>query len=199
MTAKLGAALAVLAFATTPAHAETTGRVETFAYLVPDDTFLLPIASLDRGALHLEGRYQYEDRETASLWAGRAFETGDELALWITPMVGVVFGQTDGWAPGVEASLSWKRFELYTEAEHLFASGGDDGDFTYAWTQLGYTPLAWLTVGLSAQRTRLYASDVDIDRGLFAAARTGRFELSAYAFNLDRDDPFTILAAAVTF
>jgi hypothetical protein len=42
----------------------------------------------DRDRLHLEARWAYEDRETASLWVGMNFEVGTSLVLEATPIVG---------------------------------------------------------------------------------------------------------------
>ena len=42
-----------------------------YSYFVPDDRdFVQPTVTADRGALHLEARYNYEDRETGSAWVG---------------------------------------------------------------------------------------------------------------------------------
>src|SRR5262245_64017684 len=59
------------------------------------DDRVTTILYADRGQLHLEGRYGYEDDQTASVWAGWTFETGDELTAAITPMLGAVVGDTD--------------------------------------------------------------------------------------------------------
>jgi hypothetical protein len=187
------ACLSVPAIAT----AQTTGRVEAFAYLLPDDGFVLPIATMDRGSLHLEARYQYEDRATVSAWAGWSFATGTDLELTVVPMVGVVAGQTQGWAPGLEASLAWRTFELYSENEFVFDAEGAEGDYFYDWSQLSWDAQEWLTLGLSVQRTRMYDSELEIERGVFAAARRGPAELSVFAFNLDGEEAFAIVALGV--
>jgi len=191
--------LLLLAFLCIPAvaTADTAGRVEAFAYLLQEDGFVLPIATLDRESLHLEARYQYEDRETVSAWAGWSFATGTDLELTVVPMVGIVAGQTQGWAPGLEASLAWKSFELYSENEYVFDAEGAEGDYFYDWSQLSWDAKSWLTLGLSVQRTRVYASELAIERGLFAAARRGPAELSVFGFNLDGEEPFAIVALGV--
>lgn len=183
---------------TSPERAAWSGSVETFAYLM-EDGFVLPIAATDRGSLHFEARWQYEDRETFSAWAGRRFETGSELRLDVVAMAGAIVGRTDGVAPGVEASLVWKRFELYTEAEYVFDLARDEGDFFYSWSQLGWQATPWLAVGASAQRTRTYDSELAIERGIFATVTKGVGSLSLYGFNFDGEDPFAILAVGLEF
>src|SRR5262249_6569629 len=90
-------------------------------YLLPDGTdYASPIVAADRSGLHLEARYNYEDRRTGSLWAGYNFSAGEKLLFRITPMIGGVFGRTTGIAPGCEASLSYKRVELSISNEYVF-------------------------------------------------------------------------------
>ena len=70
-------------------------------YILPDDPdYVQPAFTADRGWLHLEGRFNYEDRDTGSAWFGYNFSVGDTVTLEFTPMIGAVFGTTDGIAPG---------------------------------------------------------------------------------------------------
>lgn len=72
----LCAIFAVFAVGHAPAFAETSGKawsfsVSAYTYFVPDDSnFLVPVITGDRGRLHLEARYNYEDRDTGSAWIG---------------------------------------------------------------------------------------------------------------------------------
>jgi hypothetical protein len=163
------------------------------------DDFVVPIASMDRGALHLEGRWQYEDFQTFSAWAGWRFATGTSLFLDVVPMAGVLAGRTQGFAPGFETTVAWKSLELYGEGEYVFDTEGEEGDYYYHWTQLGWRTKPWLTLGLSVQRTRLYHSELSFDRGLYASTAFDTAELSVYAFNLDGEEPFVIVAMSVDF
>ena len=79
-----------------------------------------PTITADRRWLHLEARYNYEDLDTASVWVGYNFSVGEKLSLDITPMLGGVFGNTTGIAPGLRGSLKWWRLELYGEARVRF-------------------------------------------------------------------------------
>src|SRR5262249_8723487 len=77
-----------------------------FAYLVPDSRdYVNPTFSADRNWLHLEARYNYEDPDTGSLWVGYNLSFGHTLVLDVTPMLGGVFGDLTGVAPGYEFSL----------------------------------------------------------------------------------------------
>src|SRR5262249_32058662 len=66
-------------------------------YIPPDqDDYVSPIVTADRGWLHLEARYDYEDQRTGSVWFGYNFSAGKKLVLKLTPMIGGVFGRTNG-------------------------------------------------------------------------------------------------------
>jgi hypothetical protein len=103
------------------AHPHAAGERWTFGasaytYFVPGDRdYVQPTITADRGQLHLEARYNYEALDTGSLWAGWTFAGGGDLSWEIMPMLGAVFGQVDGVAPGYKGSLDWRRFELYSE------------------------------------------------------------------------------------
>src|SRR5580765_4373542 len=77
-----------------------------------------PTLVADRGWLHLEARYNYEAIKTGSLWLGYNFSIGKKLALEATPMLGGVFGDITGFAPGYTVSLSYWKLELFTQGEY---------------------------------------------------------------------------------
>ena len=153
----------------------------------------MPLVKADRDWIHLEGRYNYEDRETFSAWFGYNFSGGKKLEYTITPMVGGVVGLTDGVAAGLEFTLSLGRFELYSESEYLFDADSNENNFYYNWSDLTYSPTDWLWVGISGQRTRLYQTDLDIQRGLILGGGWKNWELTTYFYNIGTDDHFILL------
>ena len=93
-----------------------------YTYFVHDDSnYAQPTFTADRGWLHLEARYNYEAIDTRSAWVGYNLSGGEKLEWELTPMLGGVFGDTTGIAPGYKGSLSWKKLELYSEGESVFA------------------------------------------------------------------------------
>ena len=178
-----------------PAAAQTapdwSGSASIYTYVVPDEpNFVQPTVAVDRDWLHFEVRFNYEDLDTASVWVGRAFSIGESVAFEITPMAAVVLGNTDGGALGYSGSLTWRRLDLFSETEYVFASGEEADDFLYTWSELGWSPLSWLRTGLAVQRTKVYGAGTDIQRGVFGAVMLGKWELSSYLFNPDDDPTF---------
>lgn len=172
---------------------------QVYAYRIREDRdYLQPTITADREALHLEARYNYEDRDTGSLWAGYNLSTGTDLRLELTPMIGVVFGQTAGIAPGLEATLSWKGFALYVEYEYLLDTGDHDDSYSYSWSELTYDPWDWLSVGLVVQRTKVYQTDWDSQRGFLARVFIKSLEVTFAYFN-PTEDPVYVLGLGITF
>jgi hypothetical protein len=170
-------------------------------YFPPDDSnFLLVIATADRGALHLETRYNYEALDTGSLFVGWKFSGGDKLTYELTPILGAVFGATQGVAPGFEASLAYGMVDYYIEAEYLYDLDVKEDSYTYAWSELGISPLKWLRFGLVGQRTRVYSSDRAIQSGGFVQFILGKTTLGFYVFNPgDSADQLAIVSLAAEF
>lgn len=169
------------------------------AYFFSDDFILLPIFKADKNKLHLEARYNYEDIETFSVWGGYNFSGGNEFEYTLTPMLGGVAGLTKGVAPGIEMTFSYKGFELYTEGEYLFDLASTENSFFYNWVDFTYSPKDWLWFGISGQRTRLYKTDLDLQRGLLIGGGLKNWELTGYLYNLGFDEPFVLLTLSVHF
>jgi hypothetical protein len=183
-----------------PASDSWTGSLTAYWYLLPDDeNFVLPIAIAERGPVHLEARYNYEDRDTASLFGGWIFEGGDAVEWSVTPMLGAVVGETDGIAPALTWELSWKQLALYSENEYVFDLGDSRGSFFYDWSELTWEPLDWLGAGMVTQRTRVYQVERELQRGLMVRFTMGRWNAGAYWFNPGARDDFGIVSAGMEF
>src|SRR6266487_607657 len=93
---------------------------DSYYYLIPGGKNILNLNSYaDHKALHTEMRYNYEDQNTASVFGGWKFETGNKVKLQATPMIGIAFGNTNGFAPALEVELTYKIFDFYLESEYF--------------------------------------------------------------------------------
>ena len=163
-------------------------------YGLPDEEdYAQPTVSAGRGPLHLEARYNYEAPRTSSLWAGYTMSGGHRIEWELTPMLGAVFGATDGIAPGYAASLSWRALDAYSEGEYVFARTAGES-FAYNWSELAVAPLDWLRVGMVTQRTRAYATDRELQRGPFVNATFKRIDTAAYVFIRGDSRPTVVLS-----
>jgi len=171
-----------------------------YGYLPSDeDGYANPDVTADHGRLHLEARYNYEDVRTGSLWAGYNFHAGSKLALTVTPMIGCVFGRTQGIAPGCQASLSYRKLELSISNEYVFNTREKAGSFYYSWPQLTYSPVDWLSLGVVAQHTKQFQAKLDTQRGFLVGLSHKKAAFTAYVFNVGWADPIVVLEIGWTF
>lgn len=171
-----------------------------YSYFVPDDReYVQPTFSADRDWLHLEARYNYEDLDTGSVWVGYNLGGGKKLEWEFTPMLGGVFGELTGVAPGYAGSLSWWKLSLYTEGEYVIDTGDHTGNFFYTWSELSLAPVDWFRFGVVAQKTKLYETDRDVQRGLLVGFTYRSLDLTGYVFNLDESQPTWVFAVTFNF
>ena len=201
---RIAAALAALALgcASVSARAQDEERwdfVATGYWNSPKsaDDFASGIFTADRGALHLEARANYEAVHAQSAFVGWSFSWGDEVKLEATPIVGGVTGTARGPIAGLEATLSAGRFDYYLEAEHVRDREG--GTYNYAWAELGFKPAEWARLGVVGQRTRVYGSERETQRGGFVQLVKDRWTLGLYWFNPGSSEQVVIGALGVAF
>jgi hypothetical protein len=191
-----------------PPAAETQAKkwefsASAYTYFVPDtedsNDYVQPTLTADRGWLHLEARYNYEAIEAGSAWFGVNFGGGKNVTWTLTPMIGGVFGGAKGVAPGYKGSLGWRKLELYSEGEWVFDAGDSANSFFYNWSELTYAPAEWFWFGVVTQRTRVYQTERDIQRGLLVGFSYKRLEVVGHVFNPDDSKPIVVFSARVTF
>ena len=171
-----------------------------YGYLPSDeDGYVNPNIAADHGRLHLEARYNYEDLRTGSLWVGYNFHAGKTLVLTITPMIGGVFGRTNGIAPGGLASLSYKKVELSISNEYVFNTGDKSGNFYYSWPELTYSPADWLVLGVAAQHIKQFQTRLDTQGGFLVGLSHKKAVFKVYVFNPGWTDPHVVLTIGWTF
>jgi hypothetical protein len=186
---------------TEPSDDETWSfSASAYTYFVPDSgNYVQPTFTADRGWLHLEARYNYEALDTASAWVGYNVSGGETVEWEFTPMLGGVFGDTAGVAPGYKGSLSWWKLEFYSEGEYVFDTGDSSDSFFYNWSELALAPVDWFRFGLVTQRTRAYQTDREIQRGALVGFTYKIVDVSAYVFNPDDEEPTFVLAVGLSF
>lgn len=200
-----GATTVLAQSSTEPAAASSDEKqwefsLSAYTYIVPNDReYVQPTLRVDHDWLHLEARYNYEGIDTGSAWIGYNLSFGDEpLTFDFTPMIGGIFGDTRGVAPGYEFTVTWHKLQLYSEGEFVFDTDDSDANFFYTWTELTYSPLDWFRFGAVIQRTKDYETDFDIQRGLMIGFTIKQLDLMAAVLNPD-DDPIVVLGVAYAF
>jgi hypothetical protein len=169
-------------------------------YDVPNgQSYASPTFTADHDTLHLEARYNYEGLRTGSLWIGYNLSVGKKLVLEATPMVGGVFGNINGVAPGLEFTATYKKVQLFSANEYIFDTTTKAGNFFYTWTQLTYSPVPWFEVGYVTQRTRAFKTGLDIQRGLLVQFTHKKTTFSTQIFNSGETDPVLVFSLGYSF
>lgn len=153
----------------------------------------------DRGPLHLEARYNYEDLDTVSLFGGWTIRGGEEVHAAITPMIGGVFGDTNGVAPGLLLDVGWNKLEFYAESEYLIDTDDSDDSFFYTWSTLMWRFTPAFGAGVVAERSRIVDTDLEVQRGLALQVMPGPLGFSLYAYNPASDDAYYTLSVDFAF
>lgn len=161
--------------------------------------YFQPTATVDRGFLHLEARYNYESRETGSAWLGVNFSFGETLKLGLTPMVGGVFGQMNGIATGLTITLNWGPLALWDQSEYVFDLADSSKDYFYVWGELSVSVPEWLRMGLVLQRTRVFHTSSAVQAGPLIGVSIWKLAATAYLFSPGQDDQFVVVALAGAF
>ncbi len=94
-------------------------------YIFPVETNILTlIATACKGIVHLEARYNYEDRYSASGLGGLNFSFGKKLKVILTPIAGIVFGRLSSGLAGLETDLNFKRLNFNSRSEWVIDFAG---------------------------------------------------------------------------
>ena len=130
---------------------------------------------------------------------GYKFAAAKKLVLDVTPMIGGVFGRTNGIAPGCEASLTYKQIQISISNEYVFDTTHKSGNSYYSWPQLTYSPADWFRVGAVGQHTKAFHTNLDVQRGFLVGLSRKQWEFTTYVFNLGFTQPSVVLEVGVNF
>lgn len=163
------------------------------------ESLINPTLTADRDWVHLEARYNYEAKQTGSAWMGYNFHVGHAVSFQATPMIGGVVGNITGVAVGLEYVLSYQKLELASEQEFVYDARNSSDSFFYVWPELTYSPLDWFSFGIVAQRTRLYKSSLDVQRGVLVVFSYRMLQFTPALLNAGWTTPTWVLTLSVAF
>jgi hypothetical protein len=113
-------------------------------------------------------------------------------------MIGGVFGDSNGVAPGYLAWVGYRRLSLQSQGEYLFATDRSKS-FLYNWSEISYSPVQWFRAGLVVQHTKAYQTTHDVQRGLLVGFSYKSADFTTYLFNLGWTDPTAVFAIGIRF
>ena len=168
--------------------------------LLGEAGYLVPMVFADKGPIHLEARYNYEDFNTASLYFGWGFRFGDEKNfVRLVPMFGGAVGNSNGIAPGLEIEANFWRFTYWFEGEYFFNFTDSTSSFFFTWSELNFRIVNWLSVGGTFQRMRLAKTDRVLDWGPMVGVNVGGYALNFYFYGLWTAERWGLLTVSLPF
>ena len=173
-----------------------------FNHLNDGSNFGMGIAGAYYKNLYVETRWNYEDLQTFTLLGGYSFSNDQHNFQWeLIPMLGFAAGNTNAVIPALKLDLSYKKLGLYSDLEYAFSVDDKSSNYFYVWSEFTYAVKDWFQPGLVAQRTRLFKTAREIDRGFMINSNfLARLTLSGYLFDpFDKGKTFYVLGLNYAF
>lgn len=178
-----------------------SGAAEADYYIIPGEKTPPTItAYVEHNSWHFETRYNYEDINSFSEFAGYNIEKDFKKgSLAVTPMFGAVAGKSNGLLPGLEITASYSNFNFYSENEYMFDFKGKQDYYFYSWTELSKQVIKNFNVGGIIENLRWYKTNFDTQKGVYAEYNLGNFTLDAYYLNPFSNSSLGVISLIATF
>ena len=146
------------------------------------------------GNWYVEGRYNYEEINTGSLYVGKTFEHETLMSYTsITPIIGAVAGTFKGGAIGANVELDYRRLVFSSQSQYTFSIENKTTNFVYSWSDLEYRIKRWLALGVSLQQTNVYSNKGTFEKGVFIMLQYKSVSLPVYLFNPSTNDRYYVV------
>lgn len=167
------------------AVAQSKSGVESYHSLSRNESYVwMPVLHYTaKHGFYGEARYNYEELQTGSLYAGKNFSGGKKINYSVTPMLGVVFGKYNGGSAAMNVDIEYGKMFFSGQLQYTVNKENKEEDFFYNWSELGCNIGNKFYGGISMQQTKLYGSKVSADAGLLFGFETGKITIPLYLFS----------------
>ncbi len=175
--------------------AQPTASVQQYYYYYKGSpvTFAPIVSYQSDNKLYFEGRFNYEDINTASFYVGRTFDAGSDLSVSFTPIAGAVFGFYKGASLGANVYVNYKRLNLYHQPQYTVSIDSRENNFLYSWSDLSIDITDHFAVGLSAQHTKMYFEKGMLEKGVMVQFAFKNWSLPIYSYNPASADRYFLI------
>ncbi|MEO7983765.1 MAG: hypothetical protein ABI688_06765 [Bacteroidota bacterium] len=147
---------------------------------------------------YAELRYNYEDVQTLSLFAGKTFTGRNDLEWAITPMVGFSTGKFTGASLAVNAEAEWKDFYFSTQAQFSRSTESATDNFFFNWSEGGYNLSENFFGGIAVQFTGMQ-NGCELEPGFVAGLNLKNLSVPVYIFNPFKQGTYFVLGLNYSF
>ncbi len=169
----------------TEATAQQEAGFEQYYYVqAKEPVVMMPIAHYQsKTNWYTEARYNYEDLNTFSLYAGKIFTRDRKISYSIIPILGAVMGKFKGGSAGLNLNIEYKEWYLSAQSQYTVSANDKTSTFFYSWSELGYEFSDFIYAGLAIQETSLYAAKPVCETGVVVGLSFGKWVFPIYAFS----------------
>jgi hypothetical protein len=147
---------------------------------------------------YAEIRYNYEDVNTVSLYAGKTFAKEGDVTYSLTPLLGYSAGRFRGASFAVNAETEWRQFFISSQSQYSRSLKSKDESFFFTWSEAGYCISENFFSGLALQYTKLSYQDI-FEPGFLAGVSIKNVSFPCYLFNPFQHERYFILGLNYEF
>jgi hypothetical protein len=132
---------------------------------------------------YAKASYNYEELNTASLYAGKTFEGGKKITYAVTPMAGVVFGKFKGVSAAANREINISELNFSAQMQYIISTVAKEENFFYNWCELSHNFLKKFYGGISLQQTLIYNNKMQTEAGALIGFNACNITIPLYVFN----------------
>jgi hypothetical protein len=176
------------------APAQAKAGIEQYSYSgMPLAEAIVPVYHIQSAnKWYGELRYNYEDVQTLSVYAGKTINASKTVECSITPMLGFSTGRFTGVSLAANSEITWKQFYISSQSQYSIGIKKESESFLFNWSELAYNITPRFYTGLSMQYTR-QSRQTDIEPGLLAGITFNTVSIPIYVFSPFRQNQYFIL------
>ncbi|MBA4167833.1 MAG: hypothetical protein H0X41_09875, partial [Chitinophagaceae bacterium] len=175
-----------------PAPAQSSGGFEQLYYMrATDGASLVPMAHYTtKNNWYGEARYNYDEAQTFSVYAGRTFSRKGLLSCSATPLLGGLMGKMNGGSVGMNMDLGFENLFFSTQSQYTFSLAQKTNKYFFSWSELGYQATSWLYGGMALQQTNIYQTAGKFEPGCMLGFSLKNWTVPLYVFNQTGGDAY---------
>jgi hypothetical protein len=140
-----------------------------------------------------EARYNFDELNTFSLYAGKKFSGNGNLSWEATPLIGGLIGQMNGGSVGIHFGMDFRKLFFASQSQYSFSVENNIDRYFYNWSEVGYNATSWLYAGLAVQQTNIYRTIGKLEPGCMIGFSVKNWTIPIYAFNAANDERYFVL------
>lgn len=177
-------------------HAQASGGVEHYYFTrsAASPALMTPIAHItSANNWYGEARYNYDEVNTFSLYAGRTFSGKGNVSWQATPLLGGLMGEMTGGSLGMNFGMDFRKVFLTSQSQYSFSLENNVDKYFFNWSEIGYEVTRWLYGGLALQQTNIHRMQGRMEPGCMVGFSIRNWTIPLYAFNTSGTERYFVL------